>query len=162
MPNAFNAIRMLIHFSIGEDDFHDVYSEVLSLTPDYFKFGIGLGLPLQELEKIRRNFVQNIDQPFTEVLLVWLRHRYDVERHGFPTWRRLVEAVDSPAGGNNHALAKAVASHHSKGILMMKSMHGSCMFMEGGFLTGIAHESTVFLFSSRRRSLTCFRHETNH
>ena len=121
MPNAFNAIRMLIHFSIGEDDFHDVYREVLSLTPDYFRFGIGLGLPPQELEKIRRNFVQDVDQSFTEVLLVWLRHRYDVERHGLPTWRRLVEAVDSPVGGNNHALAKAIASHHSKGCLLYTS-----------------------------------------
>ena len=60
----------------------------------------------------------DIPQCFTEVLLAWLRHRYKVDRHGLPTWRRLVEAVDSPSGGNNHALAKAIASQHPLGKFM--------------------------------------------
>ena len=29
--------------------------------------------------------------------------------HGPPTWRRLVEAVDNPAGGSNHSLAERIA-----------------------------------------------------
>ena len=48
------------------------------------------------------------------MLLVWLRHSYNIDKHGPPTWRRLVEAVDNDAGGNNRALAKKIASNHEK------------------------------------------------
>ena len=53
-----------------------------------------------------------IDEAFVEVLLVWLTQNYDVERFGPPTWWRLVEVVDSVDGGNDHALALAIASKH--------------------------------------------------
>ena len=64
------------------------------------------------MDAIQRAFRQDIPQAFTEVLKVFLKHRYNVEKYGPPTWRKLVEAVDSPAGGNNHALAKKIAEHH--------------------------------------------------
>jgi len=35
-----------------------------------------------------------------------------VERFGKPTWRRLVKAVEDPAGGNNCALAQKIAAEH--------------------------------------------------
>ena len=101
----------------AEEDFRDVLKEVISLKANYYTFGIELGLPVQELDTIRRAFNQNIDQAFTEVLLVWLRHRFKMEKYGPPTWRRLVEAVDSQAGGNNHALAKAIASKYPPGTI---------------------------------------------
>ena len=86
------------------------------LAPSFYKFGIGLGLPPQELDKIRKENPQDMDQALTEVLLVWLRQRYSVGKHGPPTWRKLVEAVDNRVGGNNHALAKTIASNHPTGI----------------------------------------------
>ena len=64
------------------------------------------------MDAIQRAFRQDIPQAFTEVLKVFLKHRYNVKKYGPPTWRKLVEAVDSPAGGNNHALAKKLAEHH--------------------------------------------------
>jgi hypothetical protein len=39
---------------------------------------------------------------------------YDIERHGPPSWRKLVEAVDNPAGGSDHALALKIAKEHTK------------------------------------------------
>jgi len=36
-----------------------------------------------------------------------------VEKHGKPTWRRLVEAVQDQMGGNNPALARTIAREHS-------------------------------------------------
>ena len=78
-------------------------------------------MPARELDAIRKGFPQDMDQAFTEVLLVWLRHRYNVEKYGLPTWRRLVQAVDSPAGGNNHALAMVIASHYPTGIVYHSS-----------------------------------------
>ena len=35
-----------------------------------------------------------------------------VKRFGKPTWRRLVEAVEDPVGGNNYALALKIAADH--------------------------------------------------
>ena len=109
----------LYHHYIGEEDFHDVYGEIFTLTESYFKLGIVLGLPLQELGKIKKGFPSDLDQAFSEMLSVWLRHSYNIDKHRPPTWRRLVEAVDSDAGGNNHALAKKIASKHPTGLLVL-------------------------------------------
>ena len=102
---------MLVAFT-GEDDFREVYREIVNIQCNYYQFGIELGLRFRDMEAIKKAFPQDITQAFTEVLGVWLRHSYDVKKYGPPTWRRLVEAVDSPAGGNNHALAKKMAEHH--------------------------------------------------
>ena len=106
------SLMLILLLSLAEDDLHDVYIAVVDVTTSYYKLGIGLGLPSIELDKIHKGFPYDVDQAFTEVLLVWLRHRYNVEKHGPPTWCRLVEAVDSPAGGNNHELAKNIACQH--------------------------------------------------
>ena len=50
-----------------------------------------------------------------EMLQIFLKHRYNIEKYGPPTWRKLVEAVDSPAGGNNHSLAKKIAENRKGG-----------------------------------------------
>ena len=76
---------------------------------NYNQFGIELGLPLSEMEAVRKH---EIPQAFMEVLTLWLKQVYDVEKYGCPTWRKLVEAVDHPAGGNNHSLAKTIAECH--------------------------------------------------
>ena len=96
----------------GENDFYKVYHEIVSIKSTYYQLGIALGLPTGELDSIRAVPYYDVDQAFCAVLLLWLRQRYDVDRHGPPTWRRLVEAVDSPNGGNNTALAMNIASRH--------------------------------------------------
>ena len=47
--------------------------------------------------------------------VTWLQGSYNVQKFGPPTWRMLVKAVDSPAGGNDHNLAKKIASNHPVG-----------------------------------------------
>ena len=89
-----------------------MHSEVIGIKPNYYEFGIQLGLPLQEMDAIQKAFRQDITQAFIEVLQIFLKHRYNIQEHGPPTWRKLVEAVDSRAGGNNHSLAKKIAKHH--------------------------------------------------
>ena len=96
----------------AEDDFRDVRQEVADIKFTYYQLGRELGLPPRELDSIRTAYHQLIDQAFDEVLLVWLRQRYRVERYGPPTWQRLVEAVDSPNGGNHPALAMDIANRH--------------------------------------------------
>ena len=96
---------------VGEDDFRDVYRELITVKAKYYELGIMLGLRPGDLVAIRKG--NDIDQAFTEIILKWLQQNYDVRKHGPPTWRNLVEAVDDPAGGNNHALAMRVADKHS-------------------------------------------------
>ena len=102
---------LCISFS-DESDLNDVCQEIVSIKYNYYQLGVALGLPAGELDSIRAVYFYSVDQAFCAVLLVWLRQRYDVGRHGPPTWRRLVEAVDSPNGGNNTALAVTIASRH--------------------------------------------------
>ena len=89
-----------------------MYREVVSIQSHYYQFGIELGLPPREMDAIHGAFRQDIPQAFTEVLKVFLNHRYNIQKYGPPTWRKLVEAVDSHAGGNSHALAKKIAKDH--------------------------------------------------
>ena len=97
---------------IAEDDFHEVYCELVNIKARYYQLGIALGLPPGELEAIRKTHSQDMAQALTQVLLLWLRQQYNVEKYGRPTWQRLREAVDSPSGGNNHALAEKIAEKH--------------------------------------------------
>ena len=102
---------MLI-YSTEEDDFREVFRCTVDLKSCYYELGIELGVPPQELNSIQGETTGN---PLASVLLAWLSQRYNTEKYGLPTWRRLVEAVDNPAGGNNHELAKAIASEHPSG-----------------------------------------------
>ena len=84
----------------------------MSIKARYYQLGIALGLPPGELEAIQQTHSHNVAQALTQVLLTWLRQRYNVEKFGRPTWQRLREAVDSPAGGENHALAEKITEKH--------------------------------------------------
>ena len=106
---------LLLFDLVAEDDLRDVLVEVESIKTTYYQFGLELGLPPRELDAIRKAYDKDITQCFTEVLHIWLKQRYYVDRYGPPTWCRLVQAVDNPAGGNNHLLAKTIASKHPPG-----------------------------------------------
>ena len=94
------------------DNFSDVYLRVKSsISSQYYDFGIALGIPPDVLNNIK----EEPNRALSNVLQVWLKQNYNTDKHGLPTWRKLVEAVDNPAGGNNHALAKAIASEHPIG-----------------------------------------------
>ena len=102
-----------LYFSVAENDLRVVCQEVVGIKSTYYQFGKELGIPPGELDSIRKQFHHDHDQAIDEVLLLWLRQRYDVERHGRPTWRRLVEAVDSSNGGSNPALAIDITNRHT-------------------------------------------------
>ena len=70
-------------------------------------------MPAADLEAIRKACSQDFDQAFDRILLGWLRQQYNTDRHGLPSWKRLVEAIDHSAGGGNHALAKRIAASHT-------------------------------------------------
>ena len=47
-----------------------------------------------------------------QTLATWLKKNYNVKRFGEPTWAKLVEAVNHPAGGGNPSLAMEIARRH--------------------------------------------------
>ena len=99
---------------VDEDDLTYVIEEVISIQSLYYSVGRSLGLRISDLKSIRDGYPSPSDsgQALEDVLLLWLDQKYNVERFGPPTWRMLVEAVDKKTGGNNHELAKEIASRH--------------------------------------------------
>ena len=92
----------------------DVLEAVLPVKSAYFALGRSLRLETADLKSIREAFPGESDteQALSDTLELWLRQKYNTERFGPPTWRMLVEAVNRKAGGNNHELAKEIASEH--------------------------------------------------
>ena len=108
----------------GEDDLADIMEEVFTIKSMYFALGRSLRLKSADLEAIHKKYESDADRALNDVLLLWLAQHYNVEKFGPPTWRMLVEAVDKKSGGNDHELAKEIASNHQGGI----HVYRSCMY----------------------------------
>ena len=106
---------MLFFIHAAEDDLIDIKEEILVIKADYYALGQALRLSVGDLRAVQHDNPRNADQALTNVLYLWLCQKYRVEKFGEPTWKMLVEAVDHPAGGNNHALAKKIAKNHPVG-----------------------------------------------
>ena len=96
----------------------DVMEEILSIKCAYFPLGECLRLASNDLMTIRKSYPEEsvAEKALKEVILLWLNQKYKIDRFGPPTWRMLVEAMDKKTGGNNHELAKEIASKHPTGI----------------------------------------------
>ena len=92
-----------------------MFNEVATIQYQYQEIGRELGIHYHEIEVIKEENY-HVDQRLTAVMRLWLNQSYDVNKHGHPTWCKLVEVVDSSTGGKNHGLAKAIASRHPAGI----------------------------------------------
>ena len=88
---------------------------VISLKAVYYDLGRALRLKAGDLDAIRRDPGCDAKQALNDVLLLWLRQNYPVDKYGLPTWRLLVKAVDNTSGGNDHALAKTIAEKYPAG-----------------------------------------------
>ena len=71
-----------------------------------------LGLKDSTLSIIKENNPSSVEQCLLDSIKQWLQCNYDVKRHGPPSWRVLVAAIDDPAGGHNRALAMKIAEDH--------------------------------------------------
>ena len=83
---------------------------VLPIAVRWRDIGIALRLKQGDLDT-----VETLACPrkcLSEMLTIWLRKKYNVEKFGEPTWRRLVEVVMDPAGGADPALAHSIAEKH--------------------------------------------------
>ena len=93
--------------------------EVLVIKSMWFDLGRSLRLRNDDLEAICKKYPNESDRDakraLNDVLLLWLKKQYNVERFGPSTWRMLVEAVNKESGGNNQELAKQIALNHPAG-----------------------------------------------
>lgn len=105
-------------YFVDEDNLSDVIEEVITIKSLYYELGRSLRLKIAELDHVRdkSSSIHNDDEKaLQDVLLLWLNRKFNVGKFGPPTWRMLVEAVDKKTGGNNHELAKDIASRHPAG-----------------------------------------------
>ena len=84
----------------------------MSVAANYRLFGGALGLAAPTLDRIFKDNPHDSREALGQVIDTWLAQGYDTDRYGMPSWRKLVNAVASPAGGNNHLLAKKIAEDH--------------------------------------------------
>lgn len=103
---------------LDESNLSDVVEKVVLIKSLYCPLGQALRLRADDLAAICEAHPHESEakQALKDVLQLWLRQKYNVEKFGLPTWRMLVEAVDKKYGGNNHDLAKEIASNHPAGM----------------------------------------------
>lgn len=90
------------------DNLFDVKSELTSEARNWKNIGLALRLKHSQLSSIEAKGLDN-NEYLTDMLELWLKKTYDVDKYGEPSWRVLREAVRNPAGGNNPALADRIA-----------------------------------------------------
>ena len=93
----------------------DIESAIIEVAARWKHIGGMFRLSPGTLETIRVNH-SDAEDCLQEMILKWLRKSgYDSQQYGPPTWRWLVKAVGSPAGGDNPELARRIAAQHPKG-----------------------------------------------
>ena len=97
-----------------EDDLYDIVKELTPLAAKWKTIGRALRLKAGELDRIESSHPGSPEECLSDVILNWLKNNYNVEKFGQPTWQKLVEIVADPAGGNDAARARTIASKHQK------------------------------------------------
>ena len=113
-------ISTLIYVFTGEDEVFLVYEALFPKAALWRNIGMALGVQTGDLDTIDATYPCKPTDCLRSVLERWVRKGYCEERHGRPTWHKVVEAVARPAGGNDNALAEWIAKSHQgkeKGVL---------------------------------------------
>ena len=96
--------------STAENDLFDILEEVGGLAASWRNMCLALRVP--DADTIGNKWRDDPKDCLREILKQWLKKCYDTQKHGPPTWRKLVEAVANDYGGDNPALAETIALKH--------------------------------------------------
>ena len=99
-----------------------VFDALLPVSAKWSRLCCSLGLRASLLDTIKKNHPGDMEDCLFEGLQQWILKNYDTTKHGLPSWRRLVKAVDDSSSGHNHALALEIAENH-KGEYMHTPTH---------------------------------------
>lgn len=72
--------------------------------------GIFLGIPYKVIERCRLE--DTVEEKMMTLVSSWVGRKYDVEKFGQPSWRKLVEAVAHKSGGYHKRQATSLANNH--------------------------------------------------
>ena len=97
------------------DDVFDVKNELITVAARWRDVGIALRLKYDTLNSIEIKCNNDPSRCLELMVEELLKRNYNVRKFGEPTWKKLVVAVNSPAGGANAALAKDIAGKHQAG-----------------------------------------------
>ena len=104
-------VTLFLMHSSDIDNLFEVNSELVDVAGRWRNIGLALHLKDPKLGIIQDNN-SDVTTRLTDMLRQWLNKTYDVEQFGQPSWQMLAEAVRSPAGGNNPALAAQIEEKH--------------------------------------------------
>ena len=93
-------------------------SELSQIATNWKSIGAALQLKLDVLQNIDTKCSGNPRACLSGMVQEWLKRNYKVEKHGEPTWQRLVEVVLHAPGGANLGLARDIARRHKAGGLL--------------------------------------------
>ena len=74
--------------------------------------GTALRIKVSKLREIEKSNKDNYQACLRNTMVEFVNMNYDVKKHGEPTWRKIVRAVEHQAGGNNRAHAIVIAKDH--------------------------------------------------
>ena len=91
---------------------NDVTSELEDVASKFYELGCALRIHPHLMDCLEDQYRYNHKNGLRRVIDFYLSQEYNVQKHGPPTWRRIVAAASNSMGGCNHALAKKIASNH--------------------------------------------------
>ena len=92
---------------LGPDNTKEVLEVLDPIAARWKRIGITLNLSVNDMEAIDEG-CSTMDEKLIKMTSQWLRHDYNTEKYGFPTWPALIKAVRSKTGGRNPALADEI------------------------------------------------------
>ena len=108
---TLSTITVLLKIS-EEDDLYSVFDAVRPVSSKWSRLCCSLGLRASLLDTIEKNHSKDVGDCLFAGLKHWILKNYDTTKHGPPSWRRLVKAVDNSS--DNHALALKIAEEHKR------------------------------------------------
>lgn len=92
------------------NDVGDVLDAVETLSSKWRLLSTKLRIKESTLDTIQQNNPKDVQTCLREALVEWLKLNYDYQKHGKPSWRRIVEAARSLDCG----LSERIAATHKK------------------------------------------------
>ena len=100
--------------------------------------GTALRIKVSKLREIEKSNKDNYQACLRNTMVEFVNMNYDVKKHGEPTWRKIVRAVEHQAGGNNRAHAIVIAKDH----LMSCKL---CKYCRVGLSSALRHLAHTFI-----------------
>ena len=113
--DPMEAAKHCMYLSISAEydvDFYEVLTCLIQEQTKCYEIGTALKVKQSALDRIEKECLLDYNKALRKVIAESLKRNYDTERYGPPTWKALVEAVKSPIGGDNAALAEKIAKDH--------------------------------------------------